>query len=57
MGIISVIIGNFITLICLIFVIKYLKGKILGLKIDKEGEGFVESLGKVIADNLKKNDN
>ena len=61
MGIISVVIGNFITLICLILILKYFKNKVsdakISLKIDNESKDFIESLGKAIADNLKENDN
>lgn len=51
MGIISVIIGNFITLICLILVLKYFKNKIsdaeISLKIGDESKAV----------KLKKDDN
>ena len=61
MSILSVIIGNFITLICLVLVVKYFKNKLtdskITLKIDEESKEFIDALGKSIADNLKENDN
>ena len=61
MSIISVVIGNFITLVCLIFIVKYFKNKLtdskITLKIDEESKDFIDALGKSIAENLSKEPN
>ena len=61
MTIISVVIGNFITLICLALLAKYFKNKLtdskITLKIDEESKEFIDALGRSIAENLSKEPN